>query len=156
MKSQPVSTKSHRVILIFSVMVIISCTVLIAADRPTSYAPVVVSEDFEFTLKRMKADKSMVMKRQMDLLNKRYDLGDLQAQGITMTRGKPIQERVRVNLPNGMSWDKLTSMTPEEIRKNNLFPRGFMPLPHPNHPEGGMVYLDRRDLETRWQGSQPV
>ena len=31
-------------------------------------------------------------------------------------------------------------MTPEEIRNQGVFPAGFMPLPHPNHPEGGMVF----------------
>ena len=78
--------------------------------------------------------------RQMDLLNERYDLSDHPAQGVTMSRGKPIQEGVRVKLPQGVTWDKLAAMTPEEIREKDLFPAGFLPLPHPNHPEGGMVF----------------
>jgi cytochrome c peroxidase len=39
-----------------------------------------------------------------------------------------------------MSWEKLAAMTPEEIRVGDFFPQGFLPLPHPNHPEGGMVF----------------
>ena len=31
-------------------------------------------------------------------------------------------------------------MTPEEIRERDLWPKGFYPLPHPNHPEGGMLF----------------
>ena len=31
-------------------------------------------------------------------------------------------------------------MSPDEIREKGLFPKGFLPLPHPNHPEGGMVF----------------
>src|SRR5437868_4250640 len=31
-------------------------------------------------------------------------------------------------------------MSPDEIREKKLFPSGFLPLPHPNHPEGGMVF----------------
>ncbi len=31
-------------------------------------------------------------------------------------------------------------MTPEEIREKDAFPAGFLPLPHPNHPEGGMLF----------------
>ncbi len=31
-------------------------------------------------------------------------------------------------------------MTPEEIQDKSLFPKGFEPLPHPNHPEGGMLF----------------
>ena len=57
-----------------------------------------------------------------------------------MTRGKPIQAGVRVKLPDGTSWDELANMSPEEIRRQKRFPLGFMPLPHPNHPEGGMVF----------------
>ncbi|MCH7526981.1 MAG: hypothetical protein IID39_06060 [Planctomycetes bacterium] len=31
-------------------------------------------------------------------------------------------------------------LTPEQIREKGVFPKGFLPLPHPNHPEGGMVF----------------
>jgi cytochrome c peroxidase len=57
-----------------------------------------------------------------------------------MSGGKVIQEGVRVKLPAGVTWDSLASMTPEQIRVRGVFPAGFMPLPHPNHPEGGMVF----------------
>jgi cytochrome c peroxidase len=89
---------------------------------------------------RMKAAKAEVMKRQMDLLSTRYDLSNRPAQGVTMPRGKPVQEGARAKLPAGMTWDKLSSMSPEEIQAKDLFPAGFYPLPHPNHPEGGMLF----------------
>jgi len=108
--------------------------------RETSYSPVVISEDFETIMTRMKAAKSGVMKRQMDLLNERYNLSNRPVVGVTMSRGKPIQERVRVKLPPGMTWERLTAMSPDEILEKDLFPAGFFPLPHPNHPEGGMVF----------------
>ena len=108
--------------------------------RPSSFAPVVIKEDFAASMARMKAEKPGVMKRQMDLLHARYDLSNRSASGVTMSRGKPIQEGVRVKLANAMSWEQLGSMTPEQIREQNLFPAGLMPLPHPNHPEGGMVF----------------
>ncbi len=109
-------------------------------EKASSYAPVNIKESFAATMDRMKAEKEAVMKRQMDLLNQRYDLSNRPAQGVTMSRGKPVQEGVRVKLPTGMSWDKLAGMDPDEIRKKDLFPAGFFPLPHPNHPEGGMVF----------------
>jgi cytochrome c peroxidase len=31
-------------------------------------------------------------------------------------------------------------MSPDEIRERDLFPKGFLPLPHPNHAEGGMLF----------------
>jgi cytochrome c peroxidase len=111
-----------------------------ADSKPSSYSPVVIKEDFESTVARMKAAKPEIMKRQMDLLEERYDLSDRPAAGVTMSRGKPVQGGVRVKLPEGMTWQKLSEMTPEEIREKNLFPKGFLPLPHPNHKEGGMVF----------------
>jgi cytochrome c peroxidase len=76
----------------------------------------------------------------MDLLAMRYDLSNRPAQGVTMSRGKAIQEGVRAKLPQGVTWAQLAAMSPEEVREKNLFPAGFLPLPHPNHPEGGMVF----------------
>jgi cytochrome c peroxidase len=57
-----------------------------------------------------------------------------------MDRGKPVQEGVRVKLPPGMTWEKLATLTPDQIRAQNLFPQGFYPLPHPNHVDGGFVF----------------
>ena len=106
----------------------------------SSYSPVVIAEPFAKTMAKMKEAKLKVMERQMKLLNERYDLSDRPAKGITMSRGKPVQEGVRTKLAEGMTWEKLASMSADEIREKGLFPKGFMPLPHPNHPEGGMVF----------------
>jgi len=97
-------------------------------------------EDFRTVFARMSAAKAEVMKRQMELLAARYELGDRPASGVTMSRGKPIQEGVRVKPPSVVTWDTLAGMSADEIRDKGLFPAGFMPLPHPNHPEGGMVF----------------
>jgi len=110
------------------------------AKVPTSYSPVVITEPFDSIMARWVAAKPDIMKRQMELLNSRYDLSDRPAKGITMSRGKPIQEGVRVKLPAGMTWEKLAEMTPEEIKEKDVLPPGFFPLPHPNHPEGGMLF----------------
>ena len=111
-----------------------------SATKSSSYAPVVIKEDFATTMARMKAAKPEVMKRQMDLLKERYDLSDRPAPGVAMSRGKSVQEGVRARLPIGLTWEKLAALSPEEIRERNLFPAGFFPLPHPNHPEGGMIF----------------
>jgi cytochrome c peroxidase len=106
----------------------------------TSYAPVDIKESFASIMARMTAAKPGVEKEHTALLNERYDLSNRPAQGVTMSRGKPVQEGARVKLPAGMTWEKLAAMSPEEIRDKNLFPKGFYPLPHPNHPEGGMLF----------------
>ncbi|MHB8058010.1 MAG: cytochrome B6 [Desulfuromonadaceae bacterium] len=106
----------------------------------TSYSPVDIKEDFASTMARMKAEKARIMNRQMDLLNARYDLSDRPAKGVTMPRGKAVQEGVRIKLLKGTTWEKLATMSPEEIQEKDLLPAGFFPLPFPNHPEGGMLF----------------
>jgi hypothetical protein len=97
-----------------------------AGKAPSSCAPVVINEDFMAIFARMKAAKSEVEKRQADLLGARYDLSDRPAKGITMSRGKAVQEGVRVKLAAGTTWETLASMAPEEIRDKDLFPAGFV------------------------------
>ena len=106
----------------------------------TSYTPVDIKEPFATTLQRMKAAQPAVQKRQADLLAERYDLANRAATGATMSRGKPVQEGVRVKLPAGTSWTQLAGLNSNDIRERSLFPKGFLPLPHPNHPEGGMLF----------------
>ena len=54
-----------------------------------------------------------------------------------MTKGKPQPIGPTVQLKEGVGWDKLSEMTPEEIRKQKVFPAGFMRLPHVKHDVGG-------------------
>jgi cytochrome c peroxidase len=111
-----------------------------APQKGTSYAPVDLKEDIADVITRMTAAKPEVMTRQMELLKARYDLANHPAKDVTMSRGKPVQQGIRVTLPKGLSWEKLQAMSSEEIRETDVFPAGFFPLPHPNHPEGGMVF----------------
>jgi len=112
-----------------------------AAEPPkSSYAPVVPKEPFSETRTRMAAEKPAIMKRQMDLLQQRYDLRNDPAPGVTMSGGKPVQQGIRTKLKADVTWDKLGAMPPEEVLEKDVFPDGFMALPHPNHPEGGMVF----------------
>ena len=136
-------------------LVLIVLTISTFAQAPlkgeSSYSPVVVKESFEAIMARMKAAKTGVMKRQMDLLSERYDLANRPASDVTMSRGKTVQEGVRVKLPQGMTWERLAAMSPEEIHDKNLLPAGFYPLPHPNHPEGGMLFPKFHIEETKRQ-----
>jgi cytochrome c peroxidase len=117
-----------------------TCSAQAVEKKATSYAPVDITKPFADTMAKMKVDKAAVMKKQEDLLQERYDLKNAPAQGVTMTRGKAVQEGVRAKLPQGMTWEKLAAMSPAEIKEKGVFPKGFLPLPHPNHPEGGMVF----------------
>ena len=106
----------------------------------SSYMPVDITEAFDSIKARLSAAKPAVEQEHNALLNERYDLSDRPAQGVTMDRGKPVQEGVRVKLPAGTTWENLAAITPDQIRDQNLFPKGFYPLPHPKHPEGGFVF----------------
>ncbi|HEX2768525.1 MAG TPA: cytochrome B6 [Geobacteraceae bacterium] len=132
--------KSRWGLLQFLVAVLMVTLATAFAQGATSYAPVDIKEDFAATMARMKAAKPGVEKKHADLLNERYDLSKRPAQGVTMSRGKPVQEGVRVKLSKEMTWDKLAAMSPDEIREKDVFPAGFFPLPFPNHPEGGMLF----------------
>jgi len=115
-----------------------------AAEQPgkviSSYAPVDIPQDFQSLSAPLRAAKPEVEKRQADLLNTRYDLADRPAKGVTMSRGKPVQDGVRVKLPSGVTWDTLATMSAPDIRQKDLFPAGFLPLPHVKQQEGGMVF----------------
>lgn len=99
-----------------------------------------VEEDFNSLVKRLQADKPKFAKRQQNLLNERYDLVNRPVQGVTMSRGKPVQAGVRVKLPSGTTWEQLSQLSPEEIKNRSLWPAGFLPLPHPHHEAGGMIF----------------
>ena len=97
-------------------------------------------EPFPDTVKRMTTEKPGIAARHQGLLAERYDLSDRPNEAVKMSRGKPVQAGPRVRLPAGAAWEQIAALTPAQIRQQNLWPPGFLPLPHPNHPEGGMVF----------------
>ena len=109
---------------------------LVAAAGAASGA----DEDFGSLVKRLEGQKASFAKRQQTLLAERYDLANRPASGVTMSRGKPVQEGVRVRLSKGMTWDALAALTPEQVKSQNVWPAGFFPLPHPHQEAGGMVF----------------
>ena len=130
-----------RAVLVGVALAAIPVVLLAQEKRPTSYAPVAITADFDATVERMQAAKPAILQRHVQLLEARYDLSKRPARGVSMSRGKPIQEGARVKLPEGVkSWEQLAPMPPEQIRERGLWPKGFLPLPHPNHPEGGMLF----------------
>ncbi len=122
----------------------------------SSYAPVVERESFERLVERMVAEKAAIAQRHQRLLNERYDLSDRAADGVAMSRGKPIQAGVRVRLPEGVTWQQLSAMSPAEIRTRGLWPAGFYPLPHPHHAEGGMLFPRHHIDEIKRQESRDL
>ena len=119
-----------------SLLVALPVTLVVGFAPPVS----AVDEDLPSLIKRLQAEKPRFATRQQDLLAQRYDLANRKAPGTTMSRGKAVQEGVRVKLPGGMSWQELATLSPEQIKERRLWPAGFLPLPHPHHEAGGMIF----------------
>lgn len=117
----------------------------------TSYdqiSPVILGqESFEQMMTKDKAGKDAVMSRQKKLLEERYDLSAKTDAKVTMTRGKPIPVGPATRLPDGMTWEKLAALSADDIKDKGLLPKGFLPLPHPNHPAGGMLFPQKEIKE---------
>src|ERR1044072_7540833 len=146
--------KKFKVILIacFAATLIVSVAAQNTQKNGTSYAPVDIKESFASIMSRMKSAKPAIMKPQMDLLNGPYELSKKVTTEATMSRGKPLPAGPTARLAQGQTWEKLAEMTPEEIKDKGLFPKGFLPLPHPNHPEGGMIFPKMMIDEVARQG----
>src|SRR5258708_16877107 len=118
-----------------------------ATEAPTTQPPSgqkycpVGAQDFGPVRASDQAAKATVMQRQQALLAERYDLGNSPAPGLMMSGGrKAVQQGVRVKLPAGLTWERLAAISPDEIREKDLFPKGFLPLPHVKHATGGMGF----------------
>lgn len=156
----PRSVRAHLSFLLFSF-----CVAGAAHAQPapapvattSSYQSVNSEESFAAVLRRMAPQKPARQQAQQDFLAQRYDLADRSRPDFTLTGGKPAQTGVRVRLPVGVTWENLAALSPDEIRERALWPAGFRPLPHPHHPEGGMLFppaviaelqrQEQRDLE---------
>lgn len=114
-------------------------------DANQSYIPV-VTPPFEEMREQDLQELDQVVDTHEQLLERRYDMRN-RASDVMMSGGRqPVQEGVRVRLPDNMSWEQLGQMTPEEIKEQGAWPGGFRPLPHVKHSTGGMV-IDPRQVE---------
>ncbi len=142
----PIMRKPRRIkVLLIAVFVLSATAVLLVTNaaraqqqqRPSSFSPV-IEEPFDVVRARDKANKASVMAAHQRVLEARYDLSRRVDEGVKMTRGKPIPVGPTAKLKAGMTWDRLGGMTPDAIRDQDAFP--YLPLPHVNHPVGGMVF----------------
>src|SRR5262245_689 len=122
-----------------------------APPKDQTYMPVVPTKSFEDTYNSDTAEKDAVMSAQRSLLEKRYDLSDNPSDVQMSGKRKAVQQGVRAKLPGGTTWDKLSGMSPDQIKRDNSFPYGFRPLPHVKHPVGGMVFPKRQIDEIKKQ-----
>ena len=114
------------------------------SDRPPGVAPGPLPGDqhfdFEALLKKGQMIRPIAAMRQQELLAARYDLADRPSRPGDDPRqagpgGRAGQAARRRHL-------EATSprSPPRRSRPATCSPPGFLPLPHPNHTEGGMVF----------------
>src|SRR5438132_150255 len=144
------NTSAHVKLLVILAFTSASVALLVVSPRTGAQSPVpaqaqqtssftpVIEEPFDVVRARDKAAKARVMAAHQKLLEARYDLRRRVDESVRMTRGKPIPIGPTARLKNGVTWEQLGRMSPEEIREKGVFP--YLPLPHVNHPVGGMVF----------------
>lgn len=93
---------------------------------------------FDELMKADVAGKPAVMAKQRALLESRYNLTPKTDPKITMSRGKPQPLGPTARLPEGMTWEKLGAMSPDQIKEAGIFP--YPSLPHPKQTTGGQVF----------------
>jgi cytochrome c peroxidase len=103
---------------------------LLNSDRPMA--------DPDEIVRRLSADKARVMEAQRVLLERRYNLQPRLDTEAKMSRGKPLPLGPTVRLAQGMTWERLASLSPDEIREQDAFP--YPSLPHPLQTNGGQVF----------------
>src|SRR5688572_28872191 len=88
-------------------------------------APVILGQEtFAEVMARDKAGKAAVMARQQKLLELRYDLTRKDHDSCKMSRGKPIPVGPTTRLAEGVTFEALAAMAPDEIRDKGTFPIG--------------------------------
>ena len=101
-----------------------------------TYIPVVTG-DFETMMKKDVEAKPQVMKRQMELLKRRYDLSD-NPSDVKMAGGaKNVQQGVRVRLPDGMTWESWPACRRMTSEKRAFSRKGFCRCRMPNTRPAG-------------------
>ncbi len=95
-------------------------------------------QTFEETMRADAAMKPKVMEAQRALLEKRYNLTPRLDPECRMTRGKPVPVGPTARLAEGLTWEKIGQMSPDDIRQQGAFP--YPSLPHPKQVTGGQVF----------------
>ena len=103
----------------------------------SSYGPTNQDQTFDQIKAARMAVKAERAKQHMELLNSRYDLTPKTSAESVMSGGKPLPMGLTAK-PQGVTWEQLGKMTPEQIKEKGVFP--YKPLPFADHAEGGMLF----------------
>ncbi len=107
---------------------------------PSSFTSPVLPMRFEQWLEFHRKQKPKLMSDVWKYMESRFEFSGEAIPGQTMSGGrKPIMQGPVAVVPNGIStFEALTELTPEEIRKRDLFP--YKPLAHPLQSNAHMLF----------------
>ncbi len=89
----------------------------------------------------MTAAKPAVEAAHQKLLAERYDLsGQTFRHREDVARQASADRRAREAEAKVSRGNRSLLLRPIRWKQRDVYPAGFLPLPHPNHPEGGMLF----------------
>jgi cytochrome c peroxidase len=110
-----------------------------AGRGDSSWKAPVLGMSWDEWYQKCSAQKPKLMAECRAYMKGRYDFHGKARPGATMSRGKPVMAGPVARLPKGVaSWEELANLSPDEIRKRELFP--FVPLAHPLQTTAHMVF----------------
>lgn len=133
----------------YSLAFVAICILLVAGAAPaivfaqqekkvvSSYGPTNQDVTFDQIKAARMAVKAERAKEHQEMLNSRYELSKKTDAAAVMSGGKPLPVGPTAKL-QGVTWEELGKMTPEQIKEKGLFP--YKPLPFADHAEGGMLF----------------
>jgi cytochrome c peroxidase len=95
---------------------------------------------FDEVFKALSDAKPKVNATQRKLLEARYNLEPKLDPEAKMSRGKPLAVGPTARLPEGMAWEALAAMSPDEVRRKDAFPYKALPHPAQGGGLGGQVF----------------
>jgi cytochrome c peroxidase len=131
----------HFALIAICILLVAGFAIAVASAQQgrivSSYGPTNQDVTFEQIKAARMAVKAERAKQHKELLNSRYDLSKKTTAECLMSGGKPVPVGPRAKL-QGLTWEQLGKMTPEQIKEKGAFP--YKPLPFADHAEGGMLF----------------
>jgi cytochrome c peroxidase len=104
-----------------------------------SWKAPVLSMSWDEWVRKCQTQKPQLMVDVRAYMNSRYKFDGKPIDGAKMSGGKPIMRGPVARLPEGIaSYEELAKLSPDEIRKRDLFP--FKPLAHPLQTTAHMLF----------------
>jgi cytochrome c peroxidase len=107
----------------------------------SSWSPPTLDVSWDEWVNHCRTLKPKVMADCRAYMKKRYDFNGKTIASVKMSGGKPIMMGPVARLPEGThSYEELADLSPEEIKKRDIFP--YVPLAHPLQSTAHMLFPD--------------